>query len=226
MEDLPHLIHLTVNVLTSESFFLPDSNKTICSIKKAIHERINIDIGRQILISEGKKLDDSKTIDDYGYNTDSIFSLCVEQEHNCTVFVKSIDSIMTFAVADKDTIHDLKSAIYGKNGLQPADQILKYHSDEIELKDEETISDIKNQNNSYLFLNLSSYSDMVVDVIILNRKRITVVIKPFFTVFCLKRIINVRECIPPDQQLLIFGGNELEDSKPLCHYNIFNGSTL
>ena len=46
------------------------------------------------------------------------------------------------------------------------------------------------------------------------------------TILDLKRKINKREGIPPDQQRLVFAGRQLEDYKTLDDYNITDASTI
>lgn len=46
------------------------------------------------------------------------------------------------------------------------------------------------------------------------------------TVDSVKKMVEAREDVPPNQQRLIFSGKQLEDGRTLDEYNIINRSTL
>ena len=106
----------------------------------------------------------------------------------------------------------MKNKIQDRKGIPPKQQ---------NLEDEHTLSDYNVIKESTLYLKE--------DIHILKKptkEAFTLQVDHTDTVENVKAMINDKEHIPPDQQILMFGGKELQGERTLNYYDISVGDTL
>ena len=142
------------------------------------------------------------------------------------VKIRGIEEIISLKVNDTDTINVVKSKIQAKGGIRH--DFNRLWGSGKWLKDDRTLLDYNIKEGSTLALTESWLEEIEIKIIVrtLTGKKIDLQISNFATVQCVKEMIQDREGIPPDQQRIIYLGQQLADDHLLIFYDICNDSLI
>ena len=217
-------MHIYVKMQNGKTITLDVQPKSsISKVKLKIQDEEGISPDRQRVMYILKELEDDRTLEDYNIYNESTLYLTVRRASGLQVVVLMPDE-QTFplAVGTNDFIENMKRKVYEMEGI-PSDQQRFFFAGK-ELEDRHTLSHYKIQDRSILHLAQSRPPGMQIFIEI--EKKITLKFDQSDSIEKVKEKIQEKEGIRPDQQRLLYAGNQLEDKFTLRDYNIQNTSSL
>ena len=219
-------MQISVKTLTGKTITLEaEASDTVENIKSKIQDKEGIPPDQQRLIFAGRQLEDDHTLSHYDIQMKPILQLILNMDNVMQIFVETFTGkTISLLVEAFDTIENVKSKIQDREGIPSDQQRLTYAGKQLE--DGYSLSDYKIQNDCTLHLESYLHSSMQIVVKPLHDKTITLDVKTSDTIKDIKSKLLDREGFPPENQILVFAGKQLEDGCTLSDYNIQKESTL
>ena len=157
--------------------------------------------------------------------SDSLDSIVYLPRGGMQLFVKTLTGkTVSVEVEEGESIEDVKAKIAEKEGIPPEQQRLIFGGQQ--LQDGKTLDDYDVGDDATLHLVLRLRGGMQLFVKTLTGKTVSVEVEEGESIEDVKAKIAEKEGIPPEQQRLIFGGQQLQDGKTLDDYDVGDDATL
>ncbi len=139
------------------------------------------------------------------------------------ISIKTLNNLITINTESCDSVESVKQKIQDKLGINPKYQRLYFNN--IELDNNNMLSDYDIYDNSTIFLIKRIFNEMQIFVRCVNRT-IVLDVYPYDTIETVKQLVTDKEGIPSKIIQLSYGSSILNDGRTLDDYNITNESTL
>ena len=204
--------NININVVPSD---------TINIIKQKIKEKEDFSLDKYIIIYKGKELEDNKTLNDYKITKYSILKLVFKDP--ITIKIKTLKGeIIHFEVQLSEYVKNIKNKIKEKAGISSDQKILIVFKEE-KLKDDNILADYNINKDSILELKPCITINIKKTII---EKIIRLEVTPTDKIENIKKMIEEKEGIRAENQVLFLKRKIFENYNTLEFYKINNESTI